>query len=308
MKIKDSELKAILSEVESEIDNLLKSDAKTLAKAVGDKDPEDGGNAASAGSESAAPAEGSAPAAEASSPTAGSPAPGAEASAGTPPPAAETSNPAPEASASAPGAAAPEMEGPVDPEALKQEYMQLDPESLKVHYMACKAALFEVMGQQAGGSPAPAPEASAPVAPPAPAAPPPAMKAEIPASIKTVPANGDALKDSKAALHDVKPLGKAEQVQQTEEINDLRQQVELLTKAVDLALGTPVRKAVTSITHVPRTENQSEKTELTKDQIQGKIRKALAAGKLTKNQKDQIFSYTLGNTKFDEISALLETK
>jgi hypothetical protein len=311
MKLKDSELKNILAEVETEIASLLKTEGDALKKAK-DDGSEEGPEASaseSAPTEESAPAEGSAP--EASAPAAdASASPAPEASA----PAPEMG--APEASASAGDptapAADPAADTVADPEALKAEYSKLDPETLKAHYMAAKAALFEVMGAAAGaGAP---PEASAspagmapPTSPtPAPAAPeasntevpPPAFKAEIPASIKNVPATASldnaGGSGGKGGLDDVK---KSEA-----KVQDLEKQVELLAKALELSIGTPVRKAVTGTESL---EAAAPSKELTKSDIKQKIRKAMESGKLTKSQREQLFSYTLGNTEFDQIKGLL---
>ncbi len=305
MKLKDSELKSILAEVETEIASLLKSEGDALKKAK-----DDGDDAESAPADSSAPAEGSAPA-EASAPDA-SASPEASAPAPEAPAPDMSAAPAPEASAPAADPAA-EASAPADPEALKAEYSKLDPESLKAHYMAAKAALFEMMGAAGAGGPpgaeasAPAPMAAPPAGPEASAsAPPPALKAElkdVPATAKLDNAGGSG---GKAAVpDDVKALGKSEK---DIEVEDLKAQVELLAKAVDLALGTPVRKAVTSVAHLPKTEETAPTKELSKSEVQEKIKKAMAGGKLTKNQKDSLFSYTLGNTEFDQIKDLLEVK
>jgi hypothetical protein len=318
MKLKNSELKSILAEVETEIESLLKGEADALKKAKDDSEGSDdssGGDSAPAADASPADDAGSAPEASASAPAPEAPAP--DASATTPE---ASGSPAPEASASAPAeASAPAGDpaaaaAPADPEALKAEYAKLSPEELKAHYMAAKAALFEMMGAAGGAGP----EASAPAPAPAPAAPPagpeasasapvppPAMKAEVPASMKKVPANGDALKDQSPAVPDA--IKKSEK---DAEVEDLKQQVELLAKAVDLALGTPVRKAITSVAHIPRTEEpaKTENVSPNSPEVKEKIRKAIGSGKLSKSQKDKIFSYTLGNIGFDQVKDLLETK
>lgn len=301
MKLKDSELKSILAEVETEIASLLKSEEQALKKAKDDGDADDKGEASAS-----APAEASAPAASASA------APAAEASAPVAPPEAsaspEASAPAPEASASA----SPEASAPADasadpaadivadPQALQAEYAKLDPESLKAHYIACKAALFAVMGAEASASATPPPGPAAPEASSTEATPPPALKAEVPASIKDVPANGDVddtgKNGGKGALHDVKKS------ERDAEVEDLKAQVDLLAKAVDMALGAPMRKAVTSTADLAA---PAPAKELSKSEIKTKIRKAMEGGKLTKSQRELVFSYTLGNTDFDQIKDLL---
>lgn len=290
MKITETQIKNLLTELENEVDDLVKSEKKTLKKAEGDEEGE--------GAPEMAP-EGSAPAPEGSAP-AGEGAPDMA-------PPDEGAGMAPEAE----GAPAPEMgmedpaaAGPVDPEALKAEYSKLAPEELKAHYMAAKAALFEAMGA-AGG----APEGAAPAGPPAmggapemgapPAGPPagmppegsaPAMKAEIPADMKNNPANGGS---EKAAVPDA--IKKSEAM-----VVELQAQVDLMAKALEMSLSTPVRKAMTGFSYVPQTEQA-----LSKSEIQGRINKALAKGELSKSQKDKLLSYSLGNLKFDEIKDLV---
>ncbi|NDD54171.1 hypothetical protein EBZ39_09890 [bacterium] len=147
MKIKDSALKALIAEVEAEIGDLLKSEKQKLSKAAEDLDEM-----------SAAPE--ADPSAEASS----------EASAPMEDEQHEESqdsedHAAPEASApmedEQKDAMKPEDDmaeaAPMDPEALKAEYMKLPQDELEMHLMAAKAAMMEMSGGQA--------DAKAPAAP-----------------------------------------------------------------------------------------------------------------------------------------------
>jgi hypothetical protein len=286
MKLKDSELKSILAEVEAELAALAKSEGATLRKAKDAKDDKDSDEASGS-----APAEGSAPSDAAGSPRAegsapeASAAPGPEASADSAPEA-SASAPVPEASASAADPAM-EQSAPVDWESLKAEYAALDPESLKAHYTACKAALFEMMGAVGEGSGV---EASASAGHEVSASPK-AMKTEASASAKNAPANGDAIKKSEA------------------KIADLEAQVSGLTKALELALGTPVRKAVTSVAHLPKTEGDVvSQRPLSKAEVKEKIRSALESRKLSKSEKDKLFAFTLGHIEFNEIKDLLDRR
>lgn len=316
MKLKDSELKSILAEVEEEIASLLKSEGDAIRLAKGDGDEDEGSDP----SADSAPTEGSeTPSEEASEPAPGEGAPPVDAA----PDASATdpsASPAPDASASPDGSPAPDASadpaadaGPVDPAALQAEYAKLPPEELKMHYMAAKAALFELMGAGAGPdasaspapSPSPAPTASpspAPAASPSPSpapVPPPAMKAEVPATMKNNPANGGT---ESAAVPDA--IKKSE-----EKVAELEKQVELMAKALEVAIGTPVRKAVTSVAHVPRTEEPAAPAqELSKSEVKDRIRKAVSSGKLSKSQKDLLFSYGLGNASFDQVKDLLGVK
>lgn len=321
MKLKDSELKSILAEVETEIESLLKSEGDALKKAKDDGAPDEGGSEsgpaeeapAEASAPDAAPAEGSAPPEVSGSPEAGSPPPEASAS--------------PEMSAPAGDPAADQA---LDPAALQAEYSTLSPEELKAHYMACKAALFAVMGAGGGGSP----EGSAPVGAPPPGAPPagpemsaspagpppgappagpemspppPAFKAEVPSTMTKVPANG-ALKPQAAAVPDA--IKKSEQDSKIEsltaKLDDQNAQIDLMAKALDLALGTPVRKAVTGVAFLPKTESAPETKELNKSEIKEKITSLVRGGKLKKNDAEKLVSYSLGNLGFDQIKHLLE--
>lgn len=315
MKIKDSQLKAIMAEVEAEIGALLKAEHAILAKAADDSadEPSDEGSAAPAGPADASADMGSAPA-EGS-------APGPEASA----------SPAPEMGMAPEGSPAPEMApegdpaaeaGPVDPEALKAEYAQLAPEELQMHYMACKAALAEVMGGDPEGAAPAGPEASAPGmgAPPAgPAAagpeasamPPPAMKAEVPADMKKNPANGgsekaavpDAIKSEPKMGEDLKKSLASRDAK----VQELEQQIEMLVKAVELSLAQPMRKAVTSVNFVPRTESAPAK-ELSKAEINARIAEIARNPSLKKSDRERIVSFSLGNIGVEQIKDLLETK
>lgn len=300
MKLKDSELNSILAEVEAELADLAKSEGAKLAKAAGD---EPDGDEASQGAPEASASAPDASAPEASAPDASAP----EASAS--PDASASPVPEESTSAAAPDApmdpAADQSAGPVDPAALKAEYSALDPESLKMHYMAAKAALFEMMGADGAGPDAgspTAPDAGSPAGPPVgPPDGPPAMKAEISAS----PANGNALKDQPPAF--MASVKKSE-AEAKAKIHDLENQVELLTKAVETVLTKPMRKAVTSVAFLSKPEHQEPPKPASKADIQAKIRNALHGGKLTKSEKTQLFSFTLGNATLESIQDLLDRK
>ena len=312
MKIKDAQVKQILAEVEAEIGSLLKSETDRLAKGHDESAPE----------ASASPGEGSE----------GSPsAPPAEGSESGPPP--DASGAPPDASAPPADGAPPEApgapvdpaadQGPADPEALMAEYAKLPPEELKVHFMACKAALAQVMGvdPEAGASPEapPAGPSAPPVAPsPSPAGPPPGgplMQAEVPADLKNLPANGgsqkaavpDAIK-SESAPEVGTSLSKAEdKVKELEAaVADQDKQIELLVKAVDLVIGQPIRKAVTSVSFVPRADES--KAEPSKAEISAKLCEVIRSKKLSKSESERAISYSMGNIGYEQIKDLLEKK
>lgn len=316
IRLTDPELESILAEVERDLAVVLKSEQDKLQKAQEDGDGDDKGSAppSDGGSDdasaSAPPSDdsGSAPP-EASSP---------DASAGGPPP-------ADAASASADPAAADGSAGPMDMDSLKAEYASLPPEELKMHYLACKQALLEVMQQGAGagaspdpsappgaspspdaGSPPPGPPAGAaspsPSAPPGPPAapmspspspdqPPPAMKGEMKAS----PANGGG-----------KPKMAKSEDEKDAKIADLEQQVTLLAKAVDLALATPQRKAVTSVGFLAKTEDKPADKQLSRDDIKARLSEVAKRPNLAKSDRDLINKFCVGTADASAIAHLLK--
>lgn len=286
MKIKDNELKAILSEVQTELDQLFKSEK--LSKAVGDDEP----TPEATPEASAASPEGSAPAPEASAPPAPVASPAAPNAPADMTPGDTMPHDAPAESAEGtPG----EIEATTDPEALKAEYMKLAPEELKMHYLAAKQALIEAMG---GGQEAPAPAPEAPMAPPATPAPEMTMKGEK----DYAKANGGEMSKGKMA--------KSEPNEEVEllkgQIENQNKQIEMLVKAVDLTLSQPLRKAVTSVAHLPKTENlPTDVTKLTKAQIDLKLKPVITQN-LSKSDRQLINQYYTDAVKVDAIAHLLK--
>jgi hypothetical protein len=299
-KLKDSELKAILAEVETEIGALLKAETDKLAKAEGDDE--------SAGEES--PAAESGPPAEGSESASASPAmdppaaeePGAQ-------PGEEQSVPPgqddPMADASAGGD--PGM-GAVDPEALKQEFSQYDDETLKAVYMAAKAELFERMAGGAGAAP-PGADPSAAAAPPPPS---PSASASAPPAGPPMMGKGEmedpvangGLDKKKGGLDDIK-----HDVQKSEksgEVTELKAQVELLTKAVELALTTPMRKAITSVSQLPAKEPQKDVKSLSKAEVMEQLREVTRDPKLSKRDRDLVNQYCVNGINVEKIAHLLK--
>lgn len=290
MKLREDELKQILTEVEAEFGQLLKSESARLAKAAdGDGPPPKEESSASA-----PPAEGSeSPPADASaSAPADADVPGAQ-------PGEEQSMPPGQ---EAPEASAPETEGsqgPVDPEALKQAYNDLDDEALQAHYLAAKAVLLERMsgGVQADQGAGPgAPPAGPDAGPPAGAPPGPDMgmgKGEMAASKGN---GGDALSAVK----------KSEDAAKDAKIEELEKMVEGLTKAVDMVLQAPLRKAVTSVAHIAKGgEEKKDLSSLTKGEVDTKLKAKVRDPKLAKSDRDLINGYALGHVKLDKIAHLL---
>ena len=292
IKMKDSELLKLMEEVSAEVTTLLKSEDS--------KKPEESSSSSSSGSDAPPVDEGSASGSppsdnpgESSASVSASGSPSEESSSGSSsgsspdamppapagdPAAAAPAAPAPAAGAPAPAAGAPAPDqGQPDVNSLTQAFVEIgqkNPEELKTYYLACVAAIKQVMG--GGNSPAPdagqAPAAPAPQAAPAPAAP--MMKSE---AIK---------------FADVK------------EIKDLQSEVETLSKAIKLMLETPVRKAITGVSFVARTEEPA--AEMSRDVVLTKLNERITDLSLTKSDRERIDSYVFGNIGFDGIKDLLK--
>lgn len=289
IRLSEDELQSILAEAEAELKEVLKSQGDRLAKAQvpGEDDGAD---------------EGSAPAPESSGPPMdeGSASPEASAPEGSADPAgAPPMDGGPEASASADPAAGQQM----DPQALEAEYAQLPPEQLKVHYLAAKSALFKLMGGGAQDGMGAGPEASAPppgAAPAGPApAPAPAMKGEMSAGKQVTgsPANGGMVKSEHA-----------------EEISFLRAELKkneeglnLLATALDRALGTPLRKAVTTVNHVPKGNDESSSVQsLSKSEISEILSEKARDPKLAKSDRELINKFYAESIGVEKITHLLQ--
>ena len=299
LKIKESELKDILSEVAEDLAKAFKSTEDKLVKAepIAKDDGPPQEDESGSDEASSAPAEGS-EGSEPSAPPADASAPPADASA---PPASPDASPAPEGMDPAADQAA-----ALTPEALQAEYSKLAPEELDMHIKAALAAKAAVAGApDAGGLPppdasaAPAPDASAPpAAPPAP----PALKAELKAS----PERGG--KDS------IDSLGKSEfeamSKKQNDEIEALKalvksqaEDIETLAKVAQKIMEQPLRKAVTSVAHLPKVE---EKKELTRETIHARLKTLSAKPDLKKSDRQLINDFFDGRVKADKLAPLFE--
>jgi hypothetical protein len=316
-EIDESSLTSILAEVERDLKPVLVEAKDRLLKAEDEKSgpPAKKDDEKSAPAEESSSSEGSAPPAEASAggDAGGPPAPEAsasapaDASAGGPPP------PGPEASASPGGL-------PTDPAQLQQMIQSAPPEVQKAIYLAAKQALFASMGGAGAG---PGPEASASPAPPmpppgpeasasAPMPPPPGPEASAPPAgppppmmgkgeIKASPGNG-----GKSA-----PVKKSEPQMNTD-VEDLKalvkaqaEDIKLLTKAVQHMAGTPVRKAVTGISVIAKSEAK-EPTRLSKSEVNAKLSEKIREGDLTKKDRESIRRfYDTGSTNYTLVEHLL---
>lgn len=220
----------------------------------------------------------------------------AEASAPAAPAAAEANPaPAPEASPEA-AEAAPEAPAPVDPaapapdapmdlEGLKAEYAQLPPEELKMHFLACKAAMMALAGGMEAS--APAPEASP--AAPAPAAP--AMGAAMKSEVATVAA---ALKKSQADYELV-----------SSDLASTKENMQILAEALEALVSSPVRKAVTGLSYVPR-NGTTEKSSFTKEEATKILNARMRDPDLKKSDRQLVNQYMTGSKQIEDIQHLLK--
>ncbi len=284
INLNEQEMAAVLADVERDLEEVLKAESETLRKDFPPKEDE-----------------GSSPAPDAS-PEASESAP-AEGSEGAPPEASDAppadASPAPDAGSPPPAEGAPGAEGAGMEEDLESKLGQLPEEQLRHLYMAAKQALFARMSQagapDAGGSPAPDASAGG-MPPPAPEALPMAMKNDAGLGMMKPSAKGE-MSSSKAnggpGPGAVK-LGKSEAELK---VTDLEAKVEVMAKALNLLIGQPMRKAVTSIAHLPKNDgsNDVETPNLSKAEVTAKL-KNLDQAKLSKSDRTAINQYY---TKFD---------
>jgi hypothetical protein len=327
IQLDDAELSSILNEVETELNVVFKNEAAKLKKAKEDGSDDDSGSSGDSGppsgGDSGPPSGGdSSPAPDASAPPGG----------GSPPPDASASAPAdPAASPDAGG-------GPMDVQSLKAAYSQLPDQELEMHYVACKAALMEkLQGQSAGGAAppgaSPAPDASAPpgappggASPPPPAAPPgppagaspspsappgppdqsppPAFKGEMSAGKQLNVAGPDA---------NGGPVKKSENELKLEaQLAEQGQMIEGLAKAVDLVLGAPQRKAVTTLSSVKvlgkneSNANDAAPVSLSFEQAKAKLSEKARDPKLAKSDRILINKFCVREADQAQVAHLLK--
>jgi hypothetical protein len=268
----------ILAEVEADLAKAYEESQDLLAKAAGDEQmPEEGSSPAPEASSSP-----STPAEASSSGSNGSAfeAPSASALA----PEASSSSSAEGSSGSEKGSApemapegheeAPEEGGEMTPEALQAEYSKLPPEELDMHIQAALAAKAALSGQApAGAPPVAAPEAAPPAMPPM------AMKSEASASQEG--------------------LSKAE-----DKIKSLEEDIQNLTKALKMVVEQPVRKAITSVAYMAKSE---EVKEVTPAMAHAKLKELSARPDLKKSERQLIMDFYEGRIKADKLAPLFES-
>lgn len=174
---------------------------------------------------------------------------------------------APDQSA-APQDPAQEMGGQLTPEALQAEYEKLPPEELQMHMQACQAALAKLSGGMG-------PDQSAPPAPEA--APAPDMGAGAPPM--------GAMKSENEAL----TLAKKETELVKAEVASIKEDLEIAVKTLRTLIETPVRKAITSISDLPKVEqNQEAKVSYSNDEFWAKLKEVAKRSDLKKSDKKLI--------------------
>lgn len=189
-------------------------------------------------------------------------------------------------------------------EALVEQYLALPPEELVIHYQAAKTAVFILLEQEeaaAGGTPtaeaspagpgAGSPEASAGLG--RGAGPEPAMtKAQMPANKE----NGGQIKAGAA-------LGKAETEKFDKIIAKQSEQIEKLSKAIELIVGQPERKSVTGLDYLGKAE--PVKKVPSRAEVIGKLNEIAQKPDLTKSDRDKITGYAIGTVDFSAVEHLL---
>ena len=161
-----------------------------------------------------------------------------------------------------------------------------------MHFEAAKAALIQVTGVD--------PDAA--VAPPAPPAAVPAPVAPVASPAPVSPSPAPALKSEKEVA-DI--LAKSEQAVKDLEakLQDQNLQIEGLIKAVDLVVNRPVRKAITSVDFLGKSETPEKVP--SRSEIQAQLNE-LAKTDLKKSDMERIISFSLGNVGYDQVKDLIK--
>lgn len=337
IKVKDSELKAVIAALESDMQAAFET-SKTglLAKADGD----DKSPPAEASDDSATPPGDGPPGGDAGGPpSAPTPSPGPDAAASAAPEAGAPAAPGAMPPGGDPAAAGPGA--PLTPEALQAEYAQLSPEELDMHLQAAMAAKEAVAAAAqpmgAGGPPAPGgmpagappPGAASPAGPPPPGMgasaspapagsppPPDALKAELsaqtgtggaPSTVKEATggkmskSENDALTQLQADMASMKKS----LADKDAALQSAREDVEILTKSVTMVLSRPERKAVTGINYFSKSDAAPEaKKAFTPAEAKAKLAELIPS--LSKSERDLVVQFSTGKVGADKIAPILE--
>lgn len=217
-----------------------------------------------------------------------------------PPPASEVdAAPAEEEESAVEGESAVEEEAGVPTmEELVMAYSELPPDILKMHYIAAKKALFDQMTAAEGGA-----EASPPAPPEGPA--PEASAGPGMGSQRPLPPE-ETRKSAKDPNGGKIIPGKSLTKSETDKrIEELQKSVEGLTRALELALSVPVRKAVTGVAHIAKSEEAVPVKMLSKAEITERLKIKTMDPTLSKADRELVNSYYAGNITVDKIEHLL---
>lgn len=309
-KYTKEELRGLIAETRAQLGDLLKAEA-------GKQVPVPDANGGQMKKEEESAGESHAPAEESSassSESSGPPAPASDsASAGGPP--------APDASASASAPADPAAGGsaggaPVDLPSLVAAYSQLSPEELQMHVQALQQVMSAAQGAPpAGGAPVgaggPPPGDPAMAGAPAGGPPPGGAPAPGPDAVAPMAAEGSKPVDPAMAMKSESNKDVLERLTKAEgNAKNLESTVEKLTKAMELMLTKPQRKAVTG-KDLAKSAKEVEKvdvTKLTKAQLTAKLTEVARKPDLKKSERNLINSFYKNQVKVEALAPLFETK
>lgn len=262
MKIKESEIKAVIADLTKHLEADFQEATARLAKADDEeKQPE------------------AAPEAELSDDSASAPA--SEAA-----PEAPAMDAAPEAAPEAPAADPAQDDAPASVESLQAEYAQLAPEELEMHFQALMAAK-NAMQPAAPAAPAAAPEA------------PPALKAEEPEAKE----ESEASMEKSSKITELEDLLKAQAAEMESVKAAYKRDMDSMAKAVQMVLEKPVRKAVTGISFLNKSET-TESTNLTAAEAKAQLTSLLPA--MQKAERDVAVDFFLGKAAVEMVAPIIQ--
>lgn len=139
-----------------------------------------------------------------------------------------------------------------------------------------------------------APDAAPPVAPPAAPPAPPAASPSAPPALKSEPKMEKSEKDIQ-----IESL--------TADLKKSKEGLDGLLKVVEAVITKPVRKAVTSMASIAKSEDTVDVSSLSKAEINTRIKSAVRTN-LSEKDRDLVFAYDAGNVGVDQIKHLLQNK
>lgn len=281
-KYTKEELQGLIADTRSQLQDLLKSESKQASAPA-----ENGGQMVAKADEGSEP-----PKKEESSSSESS-------GAGSPPPPAPAADPASAAPAGAPASDAGGSAGgaPADLPTLVAAYSQLSPEELQMHAQALQQVMSAAqpapaaggMPPDAGGIPPAGPDAVAPMA-----------------------GEGSKPIDPAMAMKHESDKDLLEKLTKAEgSVKTLQSSVEKITKAMELMLSKPQRKAVTGKDLAKSAKVEEVKvdvTKLTKSQLTAELSKIARKPELKKSERNLINSFYKGQIKVEALATLFETK